>query len=138
MCSLSSHSHKFNFPILFVYLLIGVKSLNKIWVGLQQWYHNLFTNFNSIYKSKIIYILWVCWFSGFEIYVYINYSYVVINDYSENAPTYWETWYAQKGFRRRIIILSILIATFVHFFNVESHIFSLTYLWEIHTHTQWI
>ena len=34
MCSLSSHSHKFNFPILFVYLLIGVKSLNKIWVGL--------------------------------------------------------------------------------------------------------
>ena len=36
----------------------------------------------------------------------------------KTLPPYWETWYAQKGFRHLIIILSILIATFVHFFNV--------------------
>ena len=102
------------------------KDIGKL--NLQQWYHNLFTNFNSIDKGQIIFGFWVCWFSGWEIYVDINSSYIVINDYSENATPYWETWYAEEGFRRLIIILSILIAKFVHFFNVESHIFFLTYL----------
>ena len=82
--------------------------------------------FNSIDKGKIIFIFWVCWFSWLEIYFHINYSYLDINDYSENSLTYWETWYAQKGFRRLIIILPILIATFLHFFLIN--IFAILFL----------
>jgi len=89
----------------------------------------------QFYLQKQDWFYFLSLFSGLEIYVHINYSYRVINDDSENAPPYWETWYAKKGFRRLIIILSILIATFVNFFNVESHIFFLTYLCEINTRT---
>ena len=80
-------------------------------------------------KTRLFFFSWFCWFSGWETNVHINYSYLVINNYSENVPPPpWEAWYTQKGFRRLIIILSILIATVVHFFNAEYHILFLTYL----------